>query len=652
MTDTGIGNRKINPMLLTLPAPKKKSKIITADEAVRKIKSGDTMATEGFCGACFSEDMIIALEKRFLQTGEPRDLTFVYAAGQGDGKDRGLNHIGHEGLVRMIIGGHIGLVPTLQNLVRKNLIFAYNMPQGVVAHLFRDIAAKKPGTITRVGLGTFIDPRIDGGKLNEKTFREGKDIVELIQLAGEEYLFYKAFPINVALIRGTTADTDGNITMEKEPLILESLAIASAAKNSGGIVIAQVERIAERKTLNCRDVKVPGILVDYIVVANPANHCQTFAEAYNPSLSGEIKIPLQSILPLEMGPRKIIARRAAFELLPNSIVNLGIGMPEGVANVANEEKITDYLTLTTEPGTIGGVPHGGLNFGTASNMDCLVDQPAQFDFYDGGGLDTAFLGAAEVDEEGNVNVSKFGPRFVGPGGFINISQNAKEVIFLGTFTAGNLQISIIDGRLHVIREGNERKFIKQVQQKTFSGYYAAKNKKRVIYVTERCVFKLTEEGLELTEIAPGIDLKKDILDQMGFAPVVKGEPKLMDARIFMEEPMNLIDEMVTVPIEERLTYFAAENIFYVNFERLHIKSSGDIQKIKRTIDAVLGEPQKKVDVIVNYDDFIIRPDLADEYASMLKEVEKYYESVTRYTTSAFMKMKLGDELEKDASSGA
>ncbi len=366
----------------------------------------------------------------------------------------------------------------------------------------------------------------------------GPDLIELITLRGKEYLFYKAFPIDVAILRGTTADPDGNITMEREALTLENLAMAMAARNSGGVVIVQVERLAERGNLNAREVKIPGILVDFVVVARPENHWQTFAEIYNPSYSCEIKIPMASIAPMEMGARKIIARRAAFELKPQSIVNLGIGMPEGVAQVANEEKVIHYLTLTAEPGVIGGMPNSGYNFGTGTNMDCLVDQPYMFDFYDGGGLDAAFLGAAEVDRHGNVNVSKFGPRFVGPGGFINISQNSKQLIFVGTLTAGGLQVAVEDGKLRVVQEGRETKFVDKVDQKTFSGPHAAKLNQPVIYVTERCVFSLCAEGLELIEIAPGIDLEKDILSRMAFKPVMKAPPKLMDRRIFRQGPMG------------------------------------------------------------------------------------------------------------------
>ncbi len=307
--------------------------------------------------------------------------------------------------------------------------------------------------------------------------------------------------------------------------------------------MVQVERIADRGTLNARQIEIPGILVDCVVVARPENHWQTFVEPYNPAYSCEIRVPMQSIAPMEMGPRKIIARRAALELIPDSVVNLGLGMPEGVAQVANEERIIDYLTLTTEAGVIGGLPNSGINFGTGTNMVALIDQPYQFDFYDGGGLDMTFLGAAEVDREGNVNVSKFGPRFVGPGGFINISQNSKKIIYVGTFTAGGLKVAVEDGRIRIEQEGKERKFIDRVEQITFSGRYAAKNKQPVIYVTERCVLELREEGLELIEIAPGIDLERDVLAFMDFKPIMNKKPRLMDPRIFQPQPMGLDNDL-------------------------------------------------------------------------------------------------------------
>jgi propionate CoA-transferase len=522
---------------------KRNNKICTAEAAVNLIKDGDTVATGGFIGSGFAEEVAIALEERFLKTGNPKNLTTINAAGQGDTKTKGLNHLGHEGLVRRVIAGHIGLAPQLQQLIRENKILGYNFPQGVVSHLFRDIAAHKPGPITTVGLGTFVDPRVEGGKLNDLTKKTGEDLIEVITVGGKEHLWYKSMPINVAILRGTTADLDGNVTMEKEALTIDILPLAMAAKNSNGIVIVQVERIAERKTLNPRQVKLPGILVDCIVVAKPENHWQTFGTIYNPAYSGEVRIPMQAIKPMEMCDRKVIARRAAMELRPNSVVNLGIGMPEGVSMVANEEGISDYLTLTTEPGIVGGVPSGGLDFGAGSNMDAVIGQPDQFDFYDGGGINTAFLGAAEIDQEGNVNVSKFGPRFVGPGGFINISQNSKKVIFVATFTAGGLKVSIENGKLAILEEGKEKKFVKKVQQMTFGGRYAATIKLPVLYVTERCVFALSEEGIELIEVAPGIDIEKNILSFMDFRPIIKN-PRIMDMRIFRPQPMGLNTEIL------------------------------------------------------------------------------------------------------------
>ncbi|WP_310615585.1 CoA-transferase [Limnohabitans sp.] len=519
------------------------NKVVTAAEAVRRIDHGATVATGGFIGIGFAEGLAIALEQRFLgqapasPAGSPSGLTLVYAGGQGDGHDRGLNHLAHAGLLHCVIGGHWGLAPKLQQLALDNQIEAYNLPQGVISQLFRDIAAHRPGLITKVGLGTFVDPRRGGGRVNACSQRA---LVSLMHIDDEAYLLYKSFPINACLLRGTTADEHGNISMEHEALTLDSLAIAMATHNSGGIVIVQVERLAKAGSLSSRQVQIPGILVDHVVLAEkPEHHMQTFTESYNAVFSGELQAPPIAWQHTPLNARKIMARRAALELRAHDIVNLGVGIPECIAAVASEENLVDLMTLTAEPGVVGGLPASGLNFGAATNAEAILDQPYQFDFYDGGGLDIAFLGLAQVDVQGNVDVSQFNDHLAGAGGFINISQSTRRLVFMGAFCAGHQDTQVTDGKLSITCEADTKKFVNAVEQITFNGMDAITREQHVLYVTERCVFRLKEGGLELIEIAPGIDLDVDILARMGFSPAISPHLTCMDARIFCEAPMSL-----------------------------------------------------------------------------------------------------------------
>ena len=618
-----------------------RDKIVTAAEAVRLIHDGDSVVVEGFMGQCFAEELTLALEQRFLLTGAPRDLGLVFTMAAGNRLGRGLDRLAHQGLVKRAVGGHWGMAPELGKMAVGNDIEAHNLPQGVISQLFRDTAAGKPGLLTQVGLGTFVDPRQGGGKINERTT---EDRVELITLGGTEYLFYKALPLDVALLRGTTADPGGNVTMEREALTMEALAVATAVHNAGGLVIVQVERVAENGSLSPREVKIPGILVDCVVVSQPGHHWQTFGTPYSAALSGELRRVRNTVPPLELTERKVIARRAAMELQPGSVVNLGIGIPEGVGNVAAEEHILDYLTLTAEPGAMGGMPTGGLDFGSAVNAQAILDQPSQFDFYDGGGLDIAVLGMAQADRLGNVNVSRFGAKLAGSGGFINISQNAKQLVFAGTFVVPG-RCRVQDGRLVIASGAVAPKFLAEVEQRTFGGEYAAAAGLPVLYVTERCVFQLTPGGLELIEIAPGVDLEKDVLAHIGFEPIIRGEPKLMDARIFGAGPMGLKDDLMTMPLEARFAYDAERNMFFLNMEGMSLVTADDIRAIGTEVGQRLAAIGKKVQMVVNYDNFYLDPALTDAYSAGVRRLaERYYASVTRYTTSSFMRLKLTRQL--------
>ncbi len=472
--------------------------IATADEAIAAIPSGSTVAVGGFVGAGHPEMLTSALERRFLETGTPRDLTLYYCAGQGDRAERGLNHLAHAGLLKRIIGGHWNLAPKLGALALANEVEAYNLPQGVLSVLTREIAAKRPGLFTQVGMNTFIDPIHGGGRLNARTT---EPLVERVELDGQNWLRYKPVPIHVALIRATYADARGNLSMECEGLISEVLPMAQAAKNHGGIVIAQVESVVDQM-IDPKSVRVPGILIDYIVTSGGVMHDQTFGEVFNEdfvvSNADGFELPI-----MPESERKVIGARALKEIRSGDIVNLGIGLPEAVAMVAAETGRLNDFTLTVESGPTGGVPASGLNFGCSYFPEAIIDQPAQFDFYDGGGLDIAVLGAVEVDAEGSVNVASFAGRFAGVGGFVNIAQSARRLVFCCTF-----------------RAKENAKFVKRIQHVCFHGPSAVASGQQVLYVTERAVFELTTKGLKLIEITPGLDLQRDVLDQMEFQPIL------------------------------------------------------------------------------------------------------------------------------------
>lgn len=623
----------------------KKNKVVTAEEAIALIKDGDVVAAAGFVGNGTPEELLIGLEKRYKETQSPRDLTLLFASGLGDAKDRGLNRLALDGLWKRVIAGHYGLMPKIGQMALANQFEAYNLPQGILTNLYRAVAARRPGVLSKVGLGTFVDPRIEGGKINE---RATENLVEVVTLGGEEWLFMKSFPIHVALIRGTTADASGNITFEKEILTLDTLAMASAVHNSGGVVIAQVERIAAKGSLKAKEVKVPGILVDYVVVAKPENHMQTYATQYSPVLSGEIRIDLQSRQPLPLDERKIIARRAAMELKPFDLINLGIGVPESVSAIANEEKILSYLTMTVEPGVIGGMPTGGLDFGGSVNAESVIDMPDQFDFYDGGGLDLTCLGMAQCDASGNVNSSKFGKKLAGCGGFINISQNTKKVLFVGTMTADGLEVAVENGKLRIIREGKTKKFIKQVQQITFCGQIGSQGDQEIYYITERAVFRLNEGQVELIEVAPGIDIEKDILAQMEFVPVIK-QVRPMDFRIFDARAMCIRGEFLARDLERRITFCPEKNLLTLDFSGLAIETLEDCEIIRDVATVKCNAVGHKVKAVVNYDSFSIPEDLIDTYLDITKPViETYYAEVTRFTNCVEMRDKLAERFAQHA----
>jgi propionate CoA-transferase len=518
-------------------------KVISFEEAVSLIRDGDTLLIGGSGGGhAVPEKLLVSLEERYLSTKGPRNLTLVHPVGLGDMATQGIGHLAYPALLKRIVTGALVNTPLIQKMAQEDTVEAYTLPQGVLSQLTREMAAGRPGLVSHVGLHTFVDPRLGGGRQSPSA---KEDLVEVIELSGREWLFYKSFKVDVALLRGTTADEDGNITMEREAIFGEMLSMAQAAHNAGGIVIVQVERLAQKGSLAPKDIKIPAMLVDLVVV--DPHQKQSYTTQYNPAFAGELRVPLDAIPPLPFDPRKVIARRAAMELFPRAICNLGAGVSTGIANIAAEEGFLDQIILTNEQGLIGGAPASGVDAGAAMNYDAIVDQPYQFDFYDGGGIDLAFLSFAQVDGEGSVNVSRFGDKVIGIGGFQNIAQNAKKVIFSGTFTTGGLKIAWPQGQTQILTEGRFSKFVSELQQVSYSGPYAAALRQKVLYITERAVFERGPNGLALTEIAPGIDIQNDILAQMDFQPQISSDLKEMDHRIFAPEKMGYATDLMRKP---------------------------------------------------------------------------------------------------------
>lgn len=515
-------------------------KVVSAEQAVKLIKSNDTIGVSGSGGSGSPEASLKALVNRYRKTKYPKNLTVVAGIIPGNltNDDVGLNCLAEPGLTGKAICGHYGKSIKFQEAVEENQFPAFGIPLGVYTHLLRAIAGKKPGVVTHIGLNTFVDPRLEGARLNKKA-EEVDPIVEVIKIGGEENLIYKSFPIQVALIKATYSDTKGNLSLEWEPIIGEQFELAAATHNSGGIVIAEVEKIVDYGTLKAKDVAIPERLVDYVIVSPPDKSLGEYnVPKHIPGLVGKKKIELSEIPPMKMSLKKICARRAMMELRKNALVNLGVGMPEFVANVLNEEGGISDMTISVETGITGGVAQSGVTFGIAYNPDSIIPDANMFDLYDGGMLDCAVLGLAEVDKEGNVNVSKFGKRAFGPGGFINITQNTKKIVFIGAFTSDGLDVQVNTRGLKIKNEGKIKKFVNQVQQISFSAKNAIKNKQVIIYVTERAVFKLTPKGVELIEIAPNVDLKKDILGNMEFKPIISKTLKTMDKKIFNPKKMG------------------------------------------------------------------------------------------------------------------
>lgn len=521
----------------------KKPVIVDAKGAVDLIEDGSTLAIIAMTQISACETILKEMERRFLEEGHPRNLTYFHSCGQASMKlPGGMQHIAHEGLIQRVYGGHWGQSENMMKLISENRIEAFNLPQGQMANMYHSMALREPGKLSKVGIGTYIDPRYEGGKMNQRTKDCGYDEVALVTIDGEEYLQYKPVRIDELLIRGTFADENGNVSTIHEGMLLEVLPAVMATKRWGGKVICQVEKIVQAGSLSPKEITVPGVLIDAIVVCDDPfiNHRQTYSWYYDPSFSGQAKSPVQSLEPIPLNVRKVIGRRAMMELRPGQIINIGTGIPNDVVGpIMAEEDISEDVMVTVESGIYGGVPQQTIDFGISMNAQALVPHDRQFELYNGAGIDCTFMGAGELDEDGNVNATKMGMKAPGAGGFIDITATAKNVIFCSTFTGVGLKTSFSKDGVKIEKEGKIKKLVKKVQQISYNGKLALKNGQNMLYVTERGVFRLTEEGVMLAEIAKGVDLQKDILDQMEFRPLIATDLKVMDTVIYKEGTYGL-----------------------------------------------------------------------------------------------------------------
>jgi propionate CoA-transferase len=662
-----------NPLHLQLPQ-NIRHKRLSAKDAVALIHDGDTITVTGFVCQGVPEAILKAVGERYQETGHPNRLTLLFGGGPGDWDTRGLNHFAkmqpnsetassQEPMLIRTLGGHYGQVPQVAQLALDEKIEAWTLPMGSVSRMIRAQATHSPGHVTSVGLGTYMDPDVGvGGAANNKALNSSfhKQLITKMSFfdGKEPMLLYKALPIHVAIIRGTTGDAQGNISCEQESLLCDQRISAAAAKNSGGIVIAQVKRMCQTGSLHPRNVTVPGALVDALVVVDGEDHDtlhpMSMVEVHNPAFTGTIKTPVDEIARMPLDCRKVIARRAFMGLKPDTIVNLGIGLPEGVASVASEEGMLDYVTLSTEPGVFGGLPAMGHSFGPAVNPAAHVEMNQMFDFYNGGGLDVCFLGAAQVSQRGDVNVSRMSKdRLTGPGGFIDISQSTQDIYFMCPLTAKGLEIALPgDGSFSVAKEGSVKKFVNEVFEVTFSGDEAVRRGQTVHYVTERAVFRRSAKHnvLELVEVAPGVDVQKDILDQMEFTPIISPDLKLMDARIFKDAPMEMTNEFFGT-LEERFSYHEADHVVYCDLAGVTLNNEKDVNWFLSGLRALLDpitQQKGPVDMVINYNGFDLARGLENEYLEGVAKIqEEHYKSVKRYYGSAFRRSKLSKSLRID-----